>query len=89
VLEQQVAAFVQTARAYAGALKHHGFHEEREWRLLSAPFPPGSSEIAYRRRGQVDIPYYPFRLAEGSVAPALREIRLGPRRDEAQRREDH
>jgi hypothetical protein len=51
----------------APVLKHDGFREEAEVRLVSMPFPDDASIWCFRRRDNLAVPYVEFPLAKTGV----------------------
>ncbi len=62
----------------APIIKHGGFHEEREWRLISPTISCTDRQWKVRSGRSMLIPYIPIKLAMiGSHIP-IREIIVGP-----------
>lgn len=61
--EDTARAFALDISRYGPMLKHHSFHEEKEWRLVSPQLMVGDARIAYRPGRNSIIPYLPFRVA--------------------------
>jgi hypothetical protein len=58
-------------------LKHEGFSEEKEWRLLSNQFHGISEECRFRARGSRVVAYRPFSIP--NVSDLITEVVAGPR----------
>jgi hypothetical protein len=54
--------FAQDVSRYGPILKHHSFHEEREWRLVSPQYGIGDPMVVYRAGKNTVIPYCEFSL---------------------------
>ena len=67
------------------AIKHPDFHEEREWRLVSAPVEPPGLKVRRGNHGLVTYTELPLPLSpDGS--PSIREVMVGPGPHQAQAR---
>lgn len=73
VLGGLIGAFIQVAPM----MKHSSFAEEREWRLVSEPFPTNHPTWGVRAGKKMLIPYAPFKTGSGTDS-AIREIVVGP-----------
>jgi hypothetical protein len=64
----------------SSVLKDASFTEESEWRLVSQPMP--YTELSYRSRGSLIVPYHVFSLSSNgaNVKPSIpiRKIHVGP-----------
>jgi hypothetical protein len=62
----------------APIIKHWGFKEEREWRLISAPIPWGDPRCLVRVGRSMLIPYVTFNLVATGLLIPVQEIIVGP-----------
>ena len=72
--------FVLLIAHLAPLLKHPGFEEEKEWRLVSSvPFST-EYQIRYRPTDSILIPYFAYQLCESNEALPIDSIVVGPTR---------
>jgi hypothetical protein len=62
----------------APTIKHQAFHEEQEWRLISAPVPFEDSRWHVRAGRSMLIPYIPITLAPSGASLPIQEVVVGP-----------
>jgi hypothetical protein len=62
----------------APTIKHCAFHEEQEWRLISAPIPFGDSRWQVRAGRSMLIPYIPVTLAPSDAYLPIQDVVVGP-----------
>jgi len=63
---------------YAPILKHSGFREEKEWRIISRPRMCSSKLFDFREGRSMLIPYYKLRLIDQKQAFRVHEVVVGP-----------
>lgn len=75
--EAQIRAinFALSLIFYTAALKHEGFRDEREWRVMCIPH--SQEDVRYRKRGNMMIPYIPINLCDENRLNVPRII-VGP-----------
>ena len=56
--------FGQHLARYGSMLKHHAFHEEREWRLISPMIGEPHPRLEFRPTSSRIVPYYRFALVD-------------------------
>jgi hypothetical protein len=66
----------------APKIKHPGFAEEREWRLISRPISIPHAQHRFRVGTTLAIPYFGFRLTVDESPLQLGEIVVGPSREQ-------
>jgi hypothetical protein len=69
---------VQQLVALAPKLKHSGFAEEREWRLVSPPIDARNPEYDFRPGKHALIPFVPFHLAHPKTKLPAVNVVVGP-----------
>jgi hypothetical protein len=62
----------------AQLLKHRGFAEEREWRLVSPPQQSWDERFCYRLGRSMITPYFRLSIHGDGELPKVREIVVGP-----------
>lgn len=67
---------------YAPILKDESFNEEREWRIISRPLMSSSKDFCFREGRSLLIPYSKFPLSYNDLAFRLKEVVIGPTRDQ-------
>jgi hypothetical protein len=75
---EAIRAWSEGFAPLAPTIKHRAFHEEQEWRLISAPIPVGDSRWRVRHGRSVLIPYIPFALAPIDPYLPIRDVVVGP-----------
>lgn len=61
----------------ASTMKHHSFHEEKEWRIIGGPFRFDSVNAKWRPKENMLLPYYIFNLDQDEKY-AIDHIYIGP-----------
>ena len=67
---------------YAPILKDESFSEEREWRIISRPLMNSSKDFCFREGRSLLIPYSKFPLSYDDLTFRLKEVVIGPARDQ-------
>jgi hypothetical protein len=76
-VEQHATEFAQQFVSLAPIIKHVGFHEEAEWRMISQPI--AKSQLKFRSDKSMLKPYFEFRLVpKDNTSLRLSEIIVGP-----------
>src|SRR4029450_4455178 len=73
-----IGAWSEGFAPLAPTIKHPAFHEEREWRLISAPIPFGDDQWRVRAGRSMLIPYVPIALAPTDPYLPIRDVVVGP-----------
>lgn len=61
----------------ASTMKHHSFHEEKEWRIIGGPFKFDSLNAKWRPKENMLLPYYIFDLKQDEKY-GINNIYVGP-----------
>jgi len=75
---EAIRAWSESFAPLAPTIKHQAFHEEQEWRLISASIPFGDSRWQMRAGRSMLIPYIPFALAPTDPYLPIRDVVVGP-----------
>jgi len=73
-----VTVWLDTFTQLAPTIKHRAFHEEQEWRLISAPMPFEDGRWRVRAGRSMLIPYLPITLAPRGAYLPIQELVVGP-----------
>lgn len=74
--------FLADLNRYAPILKDESFSEEREWRIISRPLMSSSKDFCFREGRSLLIPYSKLSLSYDDLAFRLKEVVIGPTRDQ-------
>jgi hypothetical protein len=78
LITNYVEAFRTLFIRRAPLIKHHGFREEREWRLVSPAIGPDKTPLHIRKSGSTLVPYYDLILTAPGEPFPLCEVIIGP-----------